>query len=203
MVSRCVALKQLKMLDAHGTPMRLAAEGWDAPYKTLLSTIMSARTRDEVTIPVAKRLFDELPSLSAIAHAPLGRIEQLISRINFYRNKAANVKRCAQVLEEQYGGVVPLEEHTLLSLPGVGRKTVGVFLSEQGLPAIGVDTHVAYIARYLGWTRHSNPDQIQKDLLALFPKKVWKQVNPVMVRFGKSYSPSIKHVLLEKIKRVR
>ncbi len=196
-------LKQLNELKKLGNKkIRLAAESWDENWKTLISTIMSARTRDEVTIPVAKNLFSKYPTIQKLAKADIRNIQKLIKPVNFYKNKSKSVLNCAKTLVHEYNGKVPLNFEELIKLPGVGRKTANVFLSEIGKDAIGVDTHLSYCSQKLNWTKNKDPHKIEKDLEKIFPKKLWKSINPIVVRFGKTYtSKKRKDELLEKLKR--
>jgi endonuclease-3 len=195
------AVSQLKKLSKLGSRMRLAAEKWNKPWKTLIATIMSARTRDETTIPVAQRLFNKYSNVSKLANASLKDIQKIIRPVNFYRNKSKSVLNCAKVLNEKFKGKVPVKEEDLLNLPGVGRKTANVFLSEKGEDAIAIDTHCSYISQKLGWTKNKNPHKIEEDLKRLFPKKYWSKINPILVRFGKTYiSRRKKDELLKMIK---
>lgn len=182
------ALRQLMVLKRKSKKMRLAAEQWDSHWKILIATILSARTRDEKTIPLAVKLFEKFPNPKSLAKAQLSEVEKIIHGINFYKNKSRNIINCSKVLITNYKGEVPINEDRLINLPGVGRKTIGVFLSEIGKDAIGVDTHVSYISQKLNWTKNTNPNKIEQDLKKLFPKKKWKIVNPILVRFGKTYT---------------
>lgn len=199
-----IALKQLKALNKFGSPMRLAAQGWKYPWQTLISIILSARTRDETTILVARNLFKKFPTLKKLSNAKISEIEKIIFKINFYKNKSKNVLNCAKSLVKNFNGKVPQEIEELIMLPGVGRKTANVFISEYGKDGIGVDTHVDYISRFLNWTQQKTADKIEKDLKKLFPKKYWSRVNPTLVRFGKTHKSKIKKdKLLGEIKRLK
>ena len=202
-MSTKTALKQLKALSK-SNPMRLAAEDWRAPWQTLISTIMSARTRDEVTIPVAEKLFKKYPSIQKLAKANIKQIQLIIKPVNFYKNKSKSVLNCAKTLVKDYNSKIPSTIDELIKLPGVGRKTANVFLSEYGKDAIGVDTHLAYISKKLGWTKNKHPYKIEKDLEKLFPRKYWRNINPITVRFGKTHTSRMKKdILLEKIRKLR
>ena len=195
--------KQLQALKKNSSKIQLAAESWDKPWKTLISTIMSARTRDEVTIPIAEKLFSNYPSLEKLSKSNIKDIQSIIKPINFYKNKSKNIINCSKDLIKNFKGKVPENIDKLITLPGVGRKTANVFLSEQGKDAIGVDTHVSYISQKLGWTKNNKPEKIEKDLENLFPKKDWKIVNSTLVRFGKTHtSKKKKDEILEKIKKM-
>lgn len=183
--------------------MRLAAEAWDEPWKTLISTILSARSLDETTIKYATILFDRYPSVKALSNADVKSVEKIIRSINFYRNKSKNIITCCGELVERHGGEVPKDFDSLISLRGVGAKTASVFLSEYGGDAIAVDTHVFYISKYLGWSSSNTPDKVMVDLMEFFPKRYWSEMNPVLVRFGKKYtSRKEKDVLLERVKGI-
>ncbi len=205
-INRKIALKQLKKLDKLGSlkEMRLAAEKWNKPWKILITTILSARTRDETTIPIAEKLFERYDSLERLANAKIRDIEDIIKPINFYKNKSRNIISSAKILVDKYRGNIPLSFEKLIGLPGVGRKTANVFLSEIGKDAIGIDTHASYISQRLGWTKNKSPAKIENDLKKLFPKKMWKRINPTLVRVGKSYtSKREKDKILDEIKKIR
>lgn len=199
-----IALKQLNLLGGAGSSMRLAAEEWTTPFQTLIAIILSARTRDETTIKVALNLFKKFSDAKKLAKANLREIQTVIRPLNFYKNKSKNIVACAQALAQNYNGNVPKNFEELIKLPGVGRKTANVFLSEFGKSEIGIDTHVHYITRYLGWTKNTTQEKIEKDLKALFPNKLWGNINPTLVRFGKTHTSRIKkNKLLDEIKRVK
>ena len=198
------AIKQLKELEKNGRIMRLAAESWKDDYQTLFSTILSARTRDEVTIPTAERLFRKYSSPNKLANAQLKDVKSLIKPINFYKNKSKNIINCARHLVKNYNGRVPHDFDKLVELPGVGRKTANVFLAEHGKHALPVDTHVFYISRKLGWAKNNNPHKVEEELKKLFPKKYWNRINTILVRFGKTHtSRKQKDKILNEIKKVR
>jgi endonuclease-3 len=180
------AVKQLKALEKEikGYEMRLAAE-WPKPWQVLISTIMSAMTRDEVTIEVCEVLFKKYPSMKKLGNAPLKSIEREIRPINYYKTKAKNVKATCKILA---GKKIPRTVEELIKLPGVGRKVANVYLAEAHKEdAIGVDTHVARISQKLGWSKNHNKHKIEKDLEKLFPKKYWREINYIVVTFGRAF----------------
>ncbi|MEK6917336.1 MAG: endonuclease III [Nanoarchaeota archaeon] len=198
------ALKQLTILAKKGRDMRLAAEQWKNSYETLISIILSARTRDETTIKIAHILFKKFPTAKKLANANIKSVQNIIRPVNFYRNKSRNIINCAKMLIEKYNGVVPKTIEELITLPGVGRKTANVFIVEHGEAGLGVDTHVHYISNYLGWTKNKSPHKVEEDLKNLFPKKYWSRVNATLVRFGKTHtSRKQKDKLLNGIKKVK
>ena len=203
MIPSAVALKQLRLLQQKGQSMRLAAQGWSAPWKTLIAIMMSAQTRDEVTIQIATQLFERYPTLQALANAPYADVLRVLKSLNYNRTKTKHIKACAKRLVEHYHEKVPLDLNELVTLKGVGRKTANVFLSEMGGDAIGVDTHVAYIAQKLRWTQNKNPDKIESDLKKLFPQQHWSDVNDTLVRFGKTHqNRKKKDELLKAIQKI-
>ena len=184
--------------------MRLAAEQWDNDFQTLISIILSARTRDEVTIEVCKKLFGKFPTANKLSKASLQEIETLIKPINFYRNKSKNILNCAKVIVSEFNSKIPKSIEELVKLLGVGRKTANVFLTEMGGLGIGVDTHVSYISQKLGWTKNKDAHKIEQDLKKLFPQKYWNNVNRTLVRFGKTHtSRKKKDELLNEIKKLK
>ena len=198
------ALKQLKLLSKNPKDMRLAAESWVSNFQTLISIIMSARTRDETTIPVAEKLFKKFPTSKKLSKARISEIQRIIRPVNFFRNKSKNIIACAKKLESDFKGKVPKTIEELITLPGVGRKTANVFITEVGESGIGVDTHVSYISQKLGWTKNKAQHKIESDLKNLFTKKHWNRVNSTLVRFGKTHtSRREKDKRLKEIKKVR
>ncbi len=197
------AIKQLERIESMGKKMRLAAEGWDSPFQTLIAIILSARTRDETVIEVCKRLFDKFPTADKLSKADPKEVEKVINPVNFFQNKSKNIVKCAQDLVKNFNSNIPDSIERMTELPGVGRKTANVFLSEFDHDALGVDTHVTYISNYLGWADSDKQELIERELKELFPKNIWSRVNPALVRFGKTYtSPSEKNRFLDEIKKI-
>lgn len=201
------ALKQLKELEKHGKKadeLRLAAEEWKNDFEILISTIMSARTRDEVTIPVAEKLFQIYPTPEKLAKAKTEHVESIIRPVNFFRNKTKSIINCSKDLVKDYNGLVPRDIEQLIKLPGVGRKTANVFLAENKKQALPVDTHVFYISKKLDWAKGNTPYKVEFELTELFSKKHWNKINSILVRFGKTYtSRKKKDALLEQIKKIK
>jgi endonuclease III len=203
-VSQKVALKQLKVLREKGRRMRLAADGWKTKWQTLIAIILSARTRDETTIKVCKKMFSKYPTPEKFSKLGLEEVKKLIYSVNFYNNKAKNILECSKKIISEYNGKVPESFEELLKLPGVGRKTANVFLAEYGGLNIGIDTHVNYISNYLGWASSKNPSKVERELIELFPNKDHGQINWTLVQFGKSYtSRREKDKILDEIKKIK
>lgn len=157
------------------------------PYKVLIRTILSQRTRDENTDQAANNLFDKYPDIHAVVDAPIDDVKELIRPAGFYNVKAARIQEVSRILIDQYGGEVPDTVDEMIKLPGVGRKTancVMVFAFE--LPAIPVDTHVHRISNRLGLVDTKNPDDTEKELCEIAPEELWIKLNDLMVQFGQN-----------------
>ncbi len=197
------AVAQLMKIKKLAKELRLAADGWDTDWKTLIATLMSARTTDRVTIPIAARLFDEFDTVEKLAKAQENKIGEIIRGVNFYKTKAKNIVNLAKMLIEEHGGKVPHDFDKLVELPGVGRKTANVFLAEQGKGRIGVDTHVSWISQQMGWTKAKEQHKIEADLEKLFPEKYWGDINWILVRFGQTFPSRRKKLeILKGIKKI-
>jgi endonuclease III len=198
------ALKQLKSLQNNSKKMRLAAENWKNDWQMLVSIMLSARTRDEVTIEVCENIFLQFPTMEEFSQLKIPHIMRLIGRINFFENKSKYLYLMTQKLINEFDSEVPLDFEKLMTLPGVGRKTANVFLAEKGGSNIGVDTHVGYISRYLGWTDKREVEKIEYDLMKLFPKEKWREINKTLVGFGKTYTIfSEKNKILDEVKKIK
>ncbi len=159
-----------------------------SPFQLLAATILSAQCTDRQVNRVTPALFAALPTPKAMAAAPLERIEALVFATGFYRNKARNLKACAQMLVERFHGRVPEAMAELIRLPGVGRKTANVVRAAAfGKPGMVVDTHVARIARRLELTARADPARIETDLMALVPESSWGDFSLRLVYFGREY----------------
>jgi endonuclease-3 len=154
-------------------------------FAVLVSTMISLRTKDEVTAAASARLLLRAPTAQALAAMAEGRIARLIYPAGFYRTKARHLKQTAQLLTARHGGTVPSSMEELLALPGVGRKTANLVRNLGfGLPGICVDTHVHRITNRLGWVRTRSPDETEQALMALLPRRYWIPINGLLVAFG-------------------
>ena len=157
------------------------------PYKVLIRTILSQRTRDENTDQASENLFSKYGDIYEVAEAPIDDVKRLIKPAGFYNVKAARIQEVSQILIDQYGGEVPDSVDELIKLPGVGRKTancVMVFAFE--LPAIPVDTHVHRISNRLGLVNTNEPEETEVELTKIAPKELWIKLNDLMVQFGQN-----------------
>lgn len=157
------------------------------PFRVLIGTILSLRTKDTMTAQVAPRLFAEADTPQAMLHLSEERIAELIYPVGFYRNKAKNIRQICAILLEQHHGVVPANLDTLLALPGVGRKTANLVLTAgYGLPGICVDTHVHRISNRWGYVETKNPDQTEMVLREKLPQEYWIPINGLLVTLGQN-----------------
>ncbi|WP_369018802.1 endonuclease III [Thermatribacter velox] len=157
------------------------------PLRVLLGCILSQRTKDVVTQKVAERLFRVAPSAEAIAKLSEEELSRIIYPVGFYRRKAKTLREVSKILLEKHGGKVPSSLEELLQLPGVGRKTANLVLSvsfQKG--AIAVDTHVHRIANRMGMVATKTPEETEKELHRIVPKKWWRELNHTLVLFGQN-----------------
>lgn len=178
---RATALKKLQ-----------TQEGGD-PYKILIGTILSARTRDETTTNVIKMLFSKFKNPEELSRANLKEIKELIQKIGFYNVKAARIKEVSKILVEKYNSKVPPNLEDLLSFPGVGRKTANcVLVYGFRKPAIPVDVHVHRISNRIGIVNTKKPEDTEIVLQKSIDRKHWIAVNETFVVFGQNICLPIK-----------
>jgi len=157
------------------------------PYKVLVRTILSQRTRDENTDQATNNLFAKYKDIYEVVEAPTEDIQELIRPAGFYRVKAGRIQEVSQILIDEYGGEVPDTLDELVKLPGVGRKTANcVLVFAFELPAIPVDTHVHRISNRMGLVNTKTPDDTEMELSKIAPKELWIKLNDLMVQFGQN-----------------
>jgi len=155
------------------------------PFKILISTILSARTRDSNTRNATERLFAKYNTPQLIAEAPIEELEELVKVSGFYKVKAARIKEVSRILFDEYKSEVPADFEELINLPGVGAKTANcVLVYAFKIPAIPVDTHLHKITNRLGWVKTANPNKTEQALKEIIPKDLWLNLNRLLVRFG-------------------
>jgi endonuclease-3 len=174
------------------------------PFRVLISTILSLRTKDSVTSEASRRLFDLAASPSEIAALRIGTIEKAIYPVGFYKTKAGTVKNISRRITEEYGGIVPDSIDELLKFKGVGRKTANLVVTlGYGKYGICVDTHVHRVSNRLGIVDTKTPERTEFALRQILPKKHWIRYNELLVSFGqrvcKPVSPLCSQCPLEKI----
>ncbi len=164
---------------------KISAETED-PFKVLISTILSQRTRDEMTERASADLFAKYPDAKTLAGAPIANVRRLIRLVGFYNQKALKIKEVSRIIMKNYGGEVPSDFETLISLPQVGPKTANcVLVYGFGIPRIPVDTHVHRITNRLGLVKTKTPEETEAALVKIVPKEYWIDINGFLVSFGK------------------
>jgi endonuclease-3 len=156
------------------------------PFKVLISTVLSQRTKDENTHKASQKLFRLLQNPEAIANADVETLAELIKPAGFYRQKAKRIKEISRIIIDDYAGIIPDDISELLKLPGVGRKTANcVLVYGYNKDALPVDTHVHRIANRLGLTDTNTPEETEQNLRMTVPKTYWKELNSLLIKFGK------------------
>jgi endonuclease-3 len=159
-----------------------------SPWELLVATILSAQCTDKRVNLVTPDLFKQFPDIKSFADASQAEMEAAIKSTGFYRNKAKNIIACAQKLINDFGGKIPQNLKELVSLPGVGRKTASVILGTAFAKAEGVvvDTHVKRLSFRLGFSRETNPEKIELDLMKKLPKKKWIIFSHLLILHGRN-----------------
>ena len=167
---------------------KISDDSREDPFRVLIATMLSAQTKDAVTLAASTRLFRKARTPRSMTRLTTRQIERLIYPVSFYRTKAVHVKATCAALLSRFGGVVPATMDELLTLPGVGRKTANLvlILSHASRDNICVDTHVHRIANRLGWVRTRTPEQTERALYQVVPRRLWPDVNLRLVTWGQN-----------------
>jgi endonuclease-3 len=166
---------------------RLQKQEEGDPFKVLIGTILSSRTRDEQTTKAVTRLFTKYKGPRDIADAEIEDIKKMISSVGFYNTKAKRIKEVSEIINKKYHGKIPSNTKDLLELPGVGRKTANcVLVYGFKIPAIPVDTHVHRIFNRLSIVKTKDPYDTEEILSKILDKKYWLKLNSVVVRYGQN-----------------
>jgi endonuclease III len=167
---------------------KIAEESHEDPFEVLISTMLSAQTRDPVTAAASARLFRVARTPRTMARLTTRQIERVIYPVSFYRHKARHVRETCRILVEKYGGRVPGTMTELLTLPGVGRKTANLvlILSFSSQQNICVDTHVHRISNRLGWVKTRTPEETEQALYQATGKRWWPYINLYLVTWGQN-----------------
>ena len=174
-LSRLTALKELQ------------TEEDNDPFKILIGTILSARSRDENTSKIVRKLFQKYKNALELSNADLNDIKSIIHSIGFYNTKSERIKQASKIIVEKFHGIVPSELEDLLSLPGVGRKTANcVLVYAFNKPAIPVDTHVHRISNRLGIVKTQDVKKTEEELIKIVDKKYWLILNNIFVIYGQN-----------------
>jgi endonuclease-3 len=180
----------LDTLANHGAPgvtMLGSFSGRRSAFQILIGTILSARSRDEMTEKVCAVLFRKFPTADRLARATPRELVPILRLIGFYRQKAKFIRETARMIVQQHGGRVPDTLDELMQFPGVGRKVANcVLVYAFGKPAIAVDTHVHRIANRLGWVKTKTPERTEQALADILPDRHWLTINELLVTHGKS-----------------
>lgn len=162
------------------------------PFTVLISTVISLRTKDDVTLKASKRLMDAAPNAREMVKLTEEEISQLIFPAGFYKRKAVQIKEIAQILVDKYDGQVPSSAQDLMALPGVGLKTTNLTLNLGfGIEAICVDCHVHQISNRLGWIKTKTPEESEKALMKIMPRRFWIPLNELLVSYGQEICTSV------------
>ena len=190
-----MAKKTAAQLAAPATFAKLRAIHPDAhceldhrnPFELLIATVLSAQSTDKSVNLATPALFAKYPDARSLSLAKQDDVEKLLSRIGMYRQKSRNILSLAKSLVEQHGGEVPQTLAELVKLSGVGRKTANVVLGVCfGKPeGVVVDTHVQRLSQRLGWTKHTEPPEIERELMTLFPEEQWDILSHTLIFHGR------------------
>lgn len=162
------------------------------PFRILVSTILSLRTKDAVTYAASNRLFAHADTPQSMVQLSQETIEQAIIPSAFFRIKARNLLEISHILINRYGGEVPADKNALMALPGVGTKTASLTLNLGfGIDAICVDCHVHTIANRCGWVSTKTPEQTEKTLEKILPRRFWIPLNELLVSYGQHICTSV------------
>jgi len=179
-------IKILSILQERNTMLGRMSEKYN-PYEVLISTILSARAKDEVTEVIAEDLFKKYPTAEKLAKAKSSDVKKIIKKIGFYNAKTKNIIETAKKLVNEYKSKVPNRIEELIKFSGVGRKVANcVLVYSFGIDAIPVDTHVHRISNRLGLVKTKTPAETEKELEKITPKKYWQLVNDTFVSYGKT-----------------
>jgi endonuclease III len=162
------------------------------PFQLLIATILSAQSTDITANKVTSKIFKKYKDIKGFAGAKLSGLEKDVYSSGFYRVKSKNIIAVSKKILSEFNGRVPDTMYALLKLPGVGRKTANIILSSafKKSEGIAVDTHVKRISRRLGFTKHTDPNKIEQDLLRILPRKYWFDFNYMLVNFGRTICKS-------------
>lgn len=183
-VLRRIRLEVKQFADA--AMFDLAEQGYATPFHQLAACIISVRTRDEVSLPAAMRLFTAAPTPSAVAQLNVKKIAQLIRPASFYETKAYNIRDLARRVTDEYHGDLPCDFEVMTSFRGVGPKCANLTLGIAcGATEISVDVHVDRVTNRWGFVHALTPEATRRLLENRLPKKYWVEINRLLVPFGK------------------
>ncbi len=191
MMKRNSPCRELTVIEEMIEPLNAPVKQFEnrirtSPLHTLVSVLLSSRTKDAVTLAASERLFSGVMDSLTLAALSVEEIESRIYPVGFFRQKARHIKQIAEQLKS--GTVLTPDRDMLMSLPGVGRKTANLVLALAfGVPAIAVDIHVFRISRRLGWCHRNTTAEVEQELMALFKQpEMWPRLNQTLVAFGQT-----------------
>ena len=173
-------------------PSPRSALEFTSPFQLLIATVLSAQTTDRRVNQVTPELFDRFPDPEALARADPHLVEQIIHPLGFYRSKTEHIVALAQALQTRFSGTVPTTMETLVTLPGVGRKTANVVLGNAfAIPGFPVDTHVIRVTARLRWrtdwrSAHPDPEHIEREITACFDSSEWTNLSHRLILHGRA-----------------
>jgi endonuclease-3 len=158
------------------------------PFQMTIAVMLSAQCTDERVNKTTPYLFEKYGTPEKMAEADIKDLEEIIHPCGFYKNKAKNMKACSQMLVQEFNGIVPQNMEELQKLPGVGRKSANVIMLEafHDPQGIAVDTHAKRISNKMGFSKQTEPEKIEQDLLKVFPKEYYYDVNHLFVWHGRN-----------------
>lgn len=168
-------------------PSPKTALNFNTPFELLVATILSAQTTDALVNKVTEGVFKKYKTIRSYTDAPAEILQKDVNSVNFYKTKAKNIQATARMIVERFHSEVPKTMDELTSLPGVARKTANVLLfNTYGInEGVAVDTHVKRVAFRLGLTENEDPAKIEKDLMAMTPKKEWGNLSQLLIFHGR------------------
>jgi endonuclease-3 len=179
-------LEIIRLLEKEYPDAKIALH-YNNPLELLVATILSAQCTDKIVNMVTKGLFRKYTKAEDYANVRLDELEKDIKPTGFYRNKTKNIKAACKILVEKFDSEVPRTMEELVSLPGVARKTANIVLANAYgmVEGIAVDTHVRRLAKRLGLTENSDPNKIEKDLMAMVPRDKWLRITDLLIFHGR------------------
>jgi endonuclease-3 len=179
-------LNVIEILEATYRDAHVALKSTN-PFQLLVSVILSSQCTDVRVNQVTPVLFGRFFDVRSMSEAPIKELEELIRPAGFFRNKAKNIKAASRIILERFEGEIPRTMEEMTTIPGVGRKTANIVLYNAFgvIAGIAVDTHVKRLAKRLGMTREDNPIKIERDLMAIVPKKDWGKITYVLINHGR------------------
>lgn len=186
-----IALRVLKKLFPTASMILRFTNNWEL----LVAVQLSAQCTDKKVNEITPALFKKYPTLDDYVHANPREFEQMIFQSGFYRNKTKNILAAAKMVQETFHEELPHTMSEMLMIPGVARKTANVVLGNAyGVTeGIAVDTHVKRLSHVLGLSDEHNPNNIEKDLMSIFPKKEWFRITYLLIEYGRKYCRARKH----------